>query len=124
KLQQTGKTWPELLTAALGEALQSSEEITNLSHRYGEAFPLAYSAQYTARQAVFDIEQIERALASKRIVLDLYRPHDVELNQLRLKVYHFGSPLTLSDVMPILEDMGLRAIAELPFEITPEGANA
>ncbi|MEM7651348.1 MAG: NAD-glutamate dehydrogenase domain-containing protein, partial [Pseudomonadota bacterium] len=49
-------------------------------------------------------------------------PEDVDLKQLRLKVYNPDKPLNLSDVMPILENLGLRAISELPFETKPEGA--
>lgn len=88
--------------------------------KYGEAFPLSYTTQYLAKQSVFDIEKIEEALTSKDIVVDFYRPNDVEENRVRLKVYQAGATVTLSDVMPILEDMGARVIAELPFEIKPE----
>lgn len=40
-------------------------------------------------------------------------------SRIRLKVYNPDKPVTLSDVLPIMEKMGFRVIAELPFEIEP-----
>tara|TARA_R110001592_G_scaffold29350_10_gene106678 strand:- start:57554 stop:62380 length:4827 start_codon:yes stop_codon:yes gene_type:complete len=121
RLRDAGQTWSERITQALADAYDDDQHITDLTLRYAEAFPLSYTMTYLARQCVFDIEKIERVLSEDRIVLDLYRPNEMDLNRIRLKVFHFGSPVTLSDVMPILEDMGLRVIAELPFEVKPEG---
>ncbi|MBK9586277.1 MAG: NAD-glutamate dehydrogenase [Alphaproteobacteria bacterium] len=121
-LRECGETWQEKLAFAVAEEYQDDTKVTDLTIKYREAFPVAYTENHRARQAVFDIEKIEQALAQGRIVLDLYRPNETEQDKLRLKVYHPGSPITLSDVLPILENMGLRAIAELPFEITPAGS--
>lgn len=121
RLREAGQTWSEKLSQALTDSYTDDNKITQLIAKYGEAFPLSYTTQYLAKQSVFDIEKIEEALTSKDIVVDFYRPNDVEENRVRLKVYQAGAPVTLSDVMPILEDMGARVIAELPFEIKPEG---
>ena len=121
RLREAGQTWAERLTQALTDAYEDDQHITDLTLRYADAFPLSYTMTYLARQSIFDIEKIETAYSENRVVLDLYRPNDMDLKQIRLKVFHVGSPVTLSDVMPILEDMGLRAIAELPFEVKPKG---
>lgn len=121
-LRECGETWPEKLAYAIAEEFEDPKVVTDLTIKYRDAFPVAYTDKHRARQAVFDIEKIEQALEKNRIVLDLYRPNEMDRSNLRLKVYHPGSPITLSDVLPILENMGLRAIAELPFEITPAGA--
>ena len=118
-LQEAGQTWPELLSGALVESLKDESSITKFTIKYGEAFPIGYRSRYRPKQAVFDIEKTELALEHNCLQLDLYRPEDIELKRLRLKLYNPGTPVTLSDVMPLLENMGLRAIAELPFEITP-----
>lgn len=123
RLREAGQTWSERLSQALVDVYQDDVRITDLTLKYAEAFPYAYTTTYQAKQSVFDIEKIERAYADDHIMLDLYRPRDVDLKKIRLKVFHKGSPITLSDVMPILENMGLRVIAELPFEITPKDAN-
>lgn len=35
----------------------------------------------------------------------------------RLKLYHKDEPIHLSDVMPMLENLGLRVIGESPYEV-------
>ncbi|MGB0720032.1 MAG: NAD-glutamate dehydrogenase domain-containing protein, partial [Bdellovibrionales bacterium] len=123
RLQAAGETWQELLSTALFDSAEDGQSITALSHKYAEAFPIAYRSRYQAKHAVFDIDKIESVSADHTLKLDLYRPDDLELKHLRLKVYNPAKPLTLSDIMPILENLGLRAIAELPFEIKPDGAD-
>ncbi len=121
RLRDAGQTWAERLTQALTNSYSDDQKITDFTLRYADAFPVPYTMNYKAHQCVFDIEKIETAYSENRVVLDLYRPNDMDLKQIRLKVFHVGAPVTLSEVMPILEDMGLRAVAELPFEITPKG---
>lgn len=120
-LRDCGQTWSEKLTQALAEEYKDEKKITDLGHKYGLAFPVSYTSNHRPRQAVFDIEKIECALRTNRLKLDLYRPHEMDKKSLCLKIYHPSSPITLSDVLPILENMGLRAIAELPYEIKPHG---
>lgn len=122
-LRECGETWQEKMAYAIAEEYEDPKKVTDLTIRYRDAFPVSYTEKHRARQAVFDIEKVEQALESGRLVLDLYRPYEMERNKLCLKVYHPGSPITLSDVLPILENMGLRAIAELPYEILPLGAD-
>jgi glutamate dehydrogenase len=122
KLQIAGQTWHEVLQQALYDAYQDEGNITSLTERYAEAFPISYTTRYRAKQAIFDIEKIEKVLEDRLLELDLYKPENAEENQLRLKVYNPDTPLNLSDVMPILQNLGLRAIAELPFEVLPKDA--
>lgn len=122
-LQEAGQTWQELLAQALTDHHTEENQISTTLQKYGEAFPISYTTNYRAQNSVFDIEKIEETLKTNHLQLDLYRPEDLAQTQLRLKVYNPGTPLTLSDVMPILENLGLRAISELPYEITPTGAH-
>lgn len=120
KLQEAGKTWQEKLSSALIDIYDDGEKIVALSERYMNAFPVSYTSRYRESQAVFDIEHIEEALGTGILGLDLYKPEDVGERQLRLKIYNPSKPITLSDIMPILDNMGLRAISELPYEILPK----
>jgi len=122
-MQEAGQTWAEMLSDALVEALDDDDEIKALTLKYDDAFPVSYTSNYKAKHAVFDIREIEPALENDHIALELYRPDNLQSHQMRMKVYHPGSPLTLSDVMPILGNMDLRAISELPFEIKPAGSD-
>lgn len=123
-LQEAGQTWPELLVQALSEHGFEEQQISVMAQKYGEAFPVGYTSRYRAKQSVFDIQKIEEALQHNKLKLDLYRSEKLKDDQVCLKVYNPGAPLTLSDVLPILENLGLRAIAELPFEIKPAGADS
>ena len=121
-LRDCGQTWGEKLSQALTDAYVDDNRITDLTLRYTNAFPISYTAIYQAKHSVFDIDKIEQALSNGGIVLDLYRPTYMNMKKIRLKIFHVGSPVILSDVLPILEDMGLRVISELPFEVKPDGA--
>lgn len=122
-LQEAGQTWQELLSQALSESFDDQSYVTKLSQKYGVAFPLSYTTRYRAKQAIFDIVKTEEVYNSGELHLDLYRPEDVDLRQVRVKVYNPEKPLNLSDVMPILENLGLRAISELPFEVVATNAD-
>ncbi len=118
RLRDCGQTWAERLSQALSDTYVGNDnKITDLTLRYSNAFPISYTTQYNAKQSVFDIEKIEEALLSDSVILDLYKPNDINDNNIRLKIFHKNQPVTLSDVLPILEDMGLRSISELPFEV-------
>ena len=119
RLRKAGQTWQERLTQALVNAGRDEHAILTYNLRYCGAFPVAYTLSHRARQCVFDIEKIEQALEKQRMVPDLYRPSDLEPGRFRLKFFHLDRQIALSDVMPILENMGLRVISEIPFEVKP-----
>lgn len=121
RLREAGQTWSERLTQALADACYDDRRISYFNDRYAEAFPASYTFIYQARQCVYDIENIEQVFSKKRIVLDLYRPSGLEDTRIRLKIFHLERPVALSDVMPILENMGLHVISEIPFEVKPAG---
>jgi glutamate dehydrogenase len=120
KLDEAGRQWGERLRAALEAAgIENSQEIAALSQKYGQSFPISYHEQYLPKQSIHDIRKIENVLKTDTIDLDLYRPHDCSDEHMRLKVYSPHKPITLSDILPMLENMGLRVISELPFEVQP-----
>ena len=80
-------------------------------------FPAGYTDSFDAQNAVFDIARIEEALAKGRLAMNLYRPIESGEHQLRFKIYVPGEPVPLSDVLPMLENMGLRVIGEVPYEV-------
>ncbi len=122
KLEDVGRLWAEQLRDAMEQSIDDTVWSGKMVQKYGTAFPVSYHEEYEPRQAIHDIRKIEEALAASNIALDLYRPHDCPQHQIRLKVYSPGKPMTLSDVLPMLEKMGLRVMAELPFEVEPARA--
>ncbi|PZQ48270.1 MAG: NAD-glutamate dehydrogenase [Micavibrio aeruginosavorus] len=123
KLEEAGQLWAERLRSALESANESQSRTAQIVQKYGQAFPVGYDEEYEPRQAIHDIRKIDEVLQTNNIALDLYRPHDCDENHIRLKIYNPSKPMTLSDVLPMLERMGLRVISELPFEVEPHNAN-
>ena len=109
----------EALVAAAGEARGNE-----LYRRFGTAFPAAYREDVAARNAIPDCEMLASTAAGGRLGMNLYKPLEAAPGHLRLKLFHTGGPVSLSDSLPMLERMGLRALEERPYRVTPEGGDA
>ncbi|MBI4357025.1 MAG: NAD-glutamate dehydrogenase [Gammaproteobacteria bacterium] len=116
KLAEAAKSWQDDLKEALLENF-GEEKGTALVDWYDGAFPSSYQEQYTAHTAVFDIKHIETVNEKNPLGIILYRPLEAQENELHLKLFRMGAQITLSDVLPMLENMGLRVLSEHPYEI-------
>jgi glutamate dehydrogenase len=54
---------------------------------------------------------------SATVIMSFYQSLSQDGGQLHCKLYHAGTPLPLSDVLPILENLGLRVLGEFPFKL-------
>lgn len=86
-------------------------------NRYKNAFPAGYRERNNADIAVSDLKHIEQLTDHSPIILNLYRDIEELDNQINFKIYQLHEIAPLSDVMPILEDMGMRVVGENPYEI-------
>jgi glutamate dehydrogenase len=122
-LAEAARTWSDRLLDQLC-AIEGEEEGIELHRRYKRAFPLAYSERFSAAAALHDIKHIESVLATGKLVVDLYRHRadQSDHKQFHLKIIHTGPAVPLSEIMPRLENMGLRVLAEVPYEVQPLGA--
>ena len=93
-----------------------------LHRKYAHAFPAAYCEDSYPLQAVTDIETLETLTRDKAISTRLYYPMDKN-DQLHFRVLGSGKAIALSDVLPILEQMGVKVIDARPYGITPENAS-
>ena len=125
RIAEAALTWTdrlrEVLIAREGEAAGIA-----LAARYRRVFPLAYEEDVAPADALVDIadlEQLRSAPEARR--LSLHRPQHQKPARMHLKVVRLGDPVPISDLLPILENFGLRVIAERPYELTwPEGGTA
>lgn len=118
KIKQVARSWGDNLHTALVE--QVGEEQGNHYYQiYRYAFPAGYREDFSARTAVADIQHIEalRDHPEKGISMSFYRELEEGSNQLRFKLFNIDDVLPLSDVLPILENLGLRVIGEHPYEL-------
>jgi len=117
RIAEAARSWPDQLQRALVEAHGEIAGL-GLARRYGgQAFPISYRERHPAAVAVADIDRVERVAAGEDIAVVLSRPVESAPHQARLKLFHRADTLALSDVLPMLEAMGLKVIAEVPHEI-------
>ncbi|HJU20776.1 MAG TPA: NAD-glutamate dehydrogenase, partial [Stellaceae bacterium] len=141
ELAEAGRSWSDRLeeaaTAALGE-----EQARAFLKRFS-AFPLAYQARTEAEEAIADLRHVDAVLKGAPLAVAFVPPSGAETpgqsdakergllrdrraapDRVGLRLYRAGEPVVLSDVLPILENLGLRVVAEEPFRIdtAKEGA--
>jgi glutamate dehydrogenase len=119
-LAEAARTWSDRLLEALIQQ-KGEEGGIDLHHRYKKAFPMAYQERFTAEAALYDIAHVEEVLATGKLVADLYRHRGQEQRQFHFKIVHTGAPVPLSEIMPRLENMGLKVQSEVPYEVRPLG---
>ncbi|MEM9684174.1 MAG: NAD-glutamate dehydrogenase domain-containing protein, partial [Pseudomonadota bacterium] len=118
KLREAWRTWTDRLKEALLDR-HGEEKGNRLFRRYGEAFPVGYQERMPVVSAVLDIDKIEDAVAKNELGMNLYRPLEADDHELRFKIYNLGDALSLSDILPVLENMDLKVLSEVPYEIEP-----
>jgi glutamate dehydrogenase len=110
-------TWEDRLQHALIERGVERSAV-ELATRYARAFPPAYRVDVEPAQALEDIADLE-ALAADPAVPQLNlraRPGDRQ-GRLSLRILQAGDPISISDILPMLENFGLRVVAEHPYQM-------
>ena len=118
QLIEAARSWNDRLRDALIGA-HGEEKGLDLFRRYGNAFRQGYTEQFGAEAAVADIAKVEESLASGELGMWLYCLTEVCENRMWLKVYHPNHAIPLSDILPMLEHMGLKVMDERPYAIRP-----
>ncbi len=124
KLIEAGRNWNDKLRDTIEDKIEESDQAAFLIQKYGNAFATSYKEQYTPTQALLDITKIRNIIKGANIDIELYQQHNGDELETRLKLYHAADPLALSDVLPVMENMGLDVITELPSEVWPYGVEA
>jgi glutamate dehydrogenase len=110
-------TWPDRLAAALDAGLPATEA-ARLTARYGNAFPVAFQEDVDPRAATEDVAALESLDdAPSGLRLNLHRPHGRPLSRAHLRILRRGEAVALADLLPVLENFGLRVIAERPYAV-------
>ncbi|WP_242473384.1 NAD-glutamate dehydrogenase domain-containing protein [Blastococcus sp. TML/M2B] len=86
-----------------------------------DAFPAAYQEDFPADRAVADLEVLD-GLAAGELSLRLWVPAGAAPGERRLTIYRAGERLLLSDVLPLLQHMGVSVVDERPYEIDRIGS--
>lgn len=114
KLVEVGRSWADDLQHYIMEGF-GEEKGNRILARYRNAFPVNYIDSFNPKTAVYDIKHIEALTKDNAMVMNFYRPMDESLSSFHLKIYQNDVTISLSDVLPIIERLGMRAISERPY---------
>ena len=121
KLAQIVRNWHDELRDILVQK-HGDEKGLKLAARFGRALPAGYIEAVTPWIAATDVETAAALQGPEDIRLSLYRPRRKGAEgTLRFKLFRFGSPIPLSDALPMMENMGLRVLTEHPYTMDAGG---
>ncbi len=121
-IAETVRTWNDRLRAALIETRGELEGRT-LADRFANAFPAAYEEDVAIAVALEDIKQLVEVMTdSDRIAMRLAADPAAAAETIHLRLFRSASPITLSQALPILENMGFVVLSEHPYRIDVPGS--
>ncbi|GGO97390.1 NAD-glutamate dehydrogenase [Wenjunlia tyrosinilytica] len=116
RLAEAARSWAD----GFAEALLSEcgeERAAALARRYAQAFPEGYKADFPPRTAVADLQHIEGLWPGGDFTLSLYEPVGAAPGERRFKIYRTGEPVILTEVLPVLQRLGVEVVDERPYEL-------
>lgn len=113
------RSWQDELVQNLIDKY-GDEQGTLFSQRYRNAFPLSYRDDFTPAIAVTDVQHVESLCEEKPLALCFYQRDDEPADRAHFSLYQRDEQLTLSDIIPIFENMGLRTHGEHLYKIVDE----
>lgn len=115
KVRNATRTWDDDFHTALIE--HYGEELgTKYANQYLNVLPSSYREDFNPRSAVVDIKKIAALESDGDLAMSFYRSVEESKDILRFKLFRRDFQIPLSDVLPILENLGLRVIGERPYE--------
>ncbi|MCB0965839.1 MAG: NAD-glutamate dehydrogenase, partial [Ilumatobacter sp.] len=95
---------------------------TELMTRLADAAPDSYRTAVSPSTAVGDLQRLCRLLDGEHHVLSaLVRELDAAPNLWRMRVYRRGDGIALSEMLPMLANLGLTVLDEHPYEFEVDG---
>jgi glutamate dehydrogenase len=114
RLEDAVLTWDDrLLTAAATSGAVPAE----LARRYLMAFPQAYKEDFDAATALTDICRLEALAAQDGLDLSCEFSDGAKLGEQQFKLYLAGQRITLSQILPVLQQLDVDIVDERPYEV-------
>ncbi|MBV4518640.1 NAD-glutamate dehydrogenase [Pseudomonas sp. SWRI74] len=115
---QACRSWQDDYSALTVESFGEAHG-TNVLADFPKGFPAGYRERFAAHSAVVDMQHLLSLSEKNPLVMSFYQPLGQVSGQreLHCKLYHADTPLALSDVLPILENLGLRVLGEFPYRL-------
>ncbi|HFC30373.1 MAG TPA: hypothetical protein ENJ44_04940, partial [Oceanospirillales bacterium] len=117
------RSWQDELEEILMEK-HGEQQGYMLAQKYAKRFPMAYMEDVSPEVAAYDVENADKlTTSSEGLELSLYRPKDISSKIFRFKIFRNDNTIPLSEVMPILENLGLHVERERPYKIKLASGN-
>lgn len=91
-----------------------------MARRFAGAFPAAYQEQTSIEEAVDDLQHIASLSDETELAISFFRDDSDPADIVRLKLFRRDANLELSDLIPMLENLGFRVLVEHPHRICAE----
>jgi glutamate dehydrogenase len=115
------RSWADEFKSALLARFDEAHALA-LYATYVQAFPAAYTEDFSGDAGASDVTFLEAVERQPELLhLDIYRPEPRRKERFFLKLFRRGDAIPLSDLLPMLENMGLKVIAERPYALALAG---
>ncbi|RDS80944.1 NAD-glutamate dehydrogenase [Dyella psychrodurans] len=118
RLAHIVRNWHDGLRDSLVAHVGEAQGVT-LLNRFGKVLPAGYIEDVAPEVAAHDVIALATLKSDDSIHLNLY--NDPRDKSLRFKVIHVGAPISLSEALPMLENMGVRMLAEHVYTLESDG---
>lgn len=115
-IREITRSWEDHLQNSLIESFGEEKAVRCLTE-YRDAFSSSYKEHFESRTAVHDIASIAELKTDNDIAMSFYQPVGAESHVVRFKIFRKAKTVELSDVIPLLEHLGLRVLSENPYPI-------
>ena len=113
------RNWHDDLRDALVKLMGDHDGVV-LANRYGKALPAGYVEDVLPAAAAEDVRQLALLKGDDAVRMSFYHPEQ-RPEELRFKVYRSGADIALSEVLPQLENLGLRVLTEHVYDVKTGG---
>ncbi len=115
ELEQLTRKWSESFYNALVKKY-GEYKAPKYYHSYLDIFLNDYSHSYNVDDALEDLDYINKIDGETNTVFNLQK----RAGELHLKIYNAGCRLELSNILPLLENMGFKAYDERTYQLNTE----
>lgn len=116
-IREAAQIWSDGLRDSLNHRF-GEEKGRSLFEKFQGAFSEAYKDSFTPQQAIGDIENLELLGGQRDASFEIFQEENDCSHGFRLKIFHAARQIALSECLPILENLGLKVIAENTYELT------
>lgn len=122
KLREAARFWEDDFAESLVDQV-GNEEAVRILRKWDKSFPESFKEDVAATNAVGHLQVLEAIEKSdpNQIKVSMYEPALDEDGTRRFTIYRIGTPITLSSVLPMLQDLGIEVIDERAYDLRRKG---